>query len=201
LVHGFDGNGAKDCRELAPLASALRVAARREVVVVGYYAGDTGADVMLPGRGATTDTSIDEVGARLAAYLRAEHGRAPVDLVGHSMGGLVVQAALTGVPADAVRRIVAVGTPFGGLPTAVGCDAAQCVEMRPGSAWLRTLGTRGLRVDLAIGSEADADVPADSALAVEATRALRVPRDRMVDHGRLVLDPAVTKRIVRALRP
>lgn len=198
LVHGFEGMAAKDCRELAPLAHHLRRTARRQVTVVGYYTGDTHADAALPGEPATTETSIDELGQRLAQHLTASPG--PVDLVGHSMGGLVVQAALTVLPDATVRRVVALGTPFAGLPSAVGCDVRQCVEMQPGSAWLAASRARGWRVDLAVGSEADQDVPVSSALSVDAPHRVWVPAARAVDHGALVTDRRIARLVDHALR-
>jgi pimeloyl-ACP methyl ester carboxylesterase len=198
LVHGFEGMAAKDCRELAPLAQHLRRTARRRVTVVGYYGGDVHADAMLPGPPATTDTSIDELGQRLAAFL--DEATSPVDLVGHSMGGLVVQAALPQLSATAARRIVALGTPFGGLPSAIGCDVRQCVEMQPGSAWLAASQARGWRVDLAVGSEADQDVPISSSLRVDAPHRVWVPAARGVDHGALVTDGRIARLVDHALR-
>lgn len=199
LVHGFEGMAAKDCRELAPLARHLRRAARRTVTVVGYYVGDTHADALLPGEPATTNTSIDEIGARLARYVCEAHGTAPVDLVGHSMGGLVVQAALQRLPAAAVRRVVTLGTPFAGLPSAIGCDVRQCLEMQPGSAWLQASRAAGWRVDLAIGSECDHDVPISSSLQVDATNRVWVPATRGIDHGTLVTDEALARLVARSL--
>lgn len=198
LVHGFEGMAAKDCRELAPLANRLRRSARRCVTVVGFYAGDTHADVTLPGEPATTDTSLDDIGARLAAHLTATHTE-PVDLVGHSMGGLVIQAALQRLPAGSVRRVVALGTPFAGLPSAIGCDVQQCVEMQPGSAWLAASRTHGWRVDLAIGSECDHDVPISSSLQVDALQRVWVPAQRKIDHGALVTDAALARLVAQAL--
>jgi pimeloyl-ACP methyl ester carboxylesterase len=199
LVHGFEGLAAKDCRELAPLAQHLRRSARRTVTVVGYYAGDTHADTTLPGEPATTDTSLDELGDRLARHITAAHA-APVDIVGHSMGGLVIQAALTRLPAAAVRRIVTLGAPFAGLPSAIGCDVQQCLEMQPGSAWLAASRAQGWRVDLAIGSEADRDVPISSSLFVDAPHRVWVPEARNIDHGALVTDAKIARLVAQSLR-
>jgi pimeloyl-ACP methyl ester carboxylesterase len=201
LVHGFEGMAAKDCNELAPLAARLRRAARRCVTVVGFYGGDTHADATLPGEPATTNTSLDEIGDRLAHHVREQHPHAPVDLVGHSMGGLVIQAALQQLPAEAVRRVVTLGTPFAGLPSAVGCDVRQCLEMQPGCSWLVTSRARGWRVDLAIGSESDHDVPISSSLSVDAVHRVWVPAARGIDHGMLVTDPALVKLVAATLKP
>lgn len=184
-VHGFDGYGGKDVSELASL-SALGF------LPVGYYSQDRGFPVSLPG-GATTDTSLDVLGARLAAHLLSLPK--PVDLIGHSMGGLLISAALRRIPTAAVRRVVMLGVPFAGLPSAAGADVAQCREMTPGSAWLRAAAAAGWRADLTIASAADEAVPVDSALACGVGRTILVAAHRGVHHGDLVTDPTVIEAV------
>ena len=80
---------------------------------------------------------IEESAARLAELVdrcRHEH----IFLVGHSMGGLVVERAAMLVP---VTGVVAIGTPFGGAPLAsVFHHLHRSVyDMRAGSELLRTL--------------------------------------------------------------
>jgi pimeloyl-ACP methyl ester carboxylesterase len=194
-VHGFEGTAAKDCGEFAALAARLPGRLR----TVGYYTGDIHADVMLPGHPATTNTSIDELGERLAGLIQDRYAGRPVDLVGHSMGGLIAQAALAHLPPAAVRRIVMLGTPFAGLPSAVGCGATQCLELVPGSDYLARAAERGFRADLCVGSEADEAVPISSALAASCAESLRVPAAAGVHHGDLITSPVVLSRVVEAL--
>lgn len=190
-VHGFDGYAAKAAAELSALTAIGAVA-------LGYYAGDRGFPVTLPGDPATTDTPIDVLGDRLAGHVRSLPG--PVDLIGHSMGGLVIAAALHRLPVDAVGRVVMLGVPFGGLPSAVGAEVAQCREMSPGSDWLARAAAAGWRAELSVASEADEAVPVSSALAAGVGRSVLLPRDLAVHHGDLVTHARVLERVRAALR-
>jgi pimeloyl-ACP methyl ester carboxylesterase len=192
-VHGFDGYAARDCREFAALQRALRGRLR----TVGYYAGDTHADLTLPGPPASTDTSITALGPALAELISAQP--APVDLIGHSMGGLVVQESLGYLRTGRVRRIVMLGVPFAGLPSAAGTAVAQCVEMTPGSSFLEALAGNGIQADLVVASAADEAVPPESATQGGAPTLL-MPADRNVHHGDLLTDPEVIAAVRRTLR-
>ena len=76
----------------------------------------------------------------------------PVDLVGHSMGGLIVAFALQRVAARdplfppylTVPSVITVAAPFKGVPGAT-CPASnkQCNEMLPGSVFTSSLMTAG----------------------------------------------------------
>jgi pimeloyl-ACP methyl ester carboxylesterase len=191
LVHGFDGFAAKDCRgELLHLTARLGPRAQ----IVGYYAADVDPDVWLPGEPATTQTSLVDLGARLAGLITSH--ASPVDVVGHSMGGLIIAAALAHVAPGSVRRTVMAGVPFAGLPSAVGTDVTQCLEMSPGSPFLTTLRPSA---DLLIASEADEAVPVASALACPAAQVWRIPATDAVHHGDLIIAPQVLKRMTDAL--
>jgi pimeloyl-ACP methyl ester carboxylesterase len=144
-----------------------------QLVRVGFYAWDTpdtGCDVNLgdtdgkpatPAKG-TRNTSIKELGRRLAWNIHnvySSKGKS-VDLVGHSMGGLIIRAALAGYQLHRHERewpdvlyvedVVTLGTPHEGTTDAVslGCRVVertrQCKEMVPGAGrgsgflgWLR----------------------------------------------------------------
>ena len=70
----------------------------------------------------------------------AETGSDQVDLVGQSMGGLVIRNYLTGDSAKAkVRRVVTLGTPHQGSKMAVLGLGGAVKEMVPGSAFLQEL--------------------------------------------------------------
>jgi pimeloyl-ACP methyl ester carboxylesterase len=92
---------------------------------------------------------IHDNGARLAAALEALHAHWPVpspqlDLVGHSMGGLVSHAALDAGVAhghawtDHLAHLVTLGSPHQGAPLARAADAA--------SRLLRSIDTPGTQV-------------------------------------------------------
>ena len=111
------------------------------------------------------------------------------------MGGLVITAALQQVPAEIVHRVVMLGVPFAGLPSAAGADVAQCREMTPGSVWLAAAAAAGWRADLVIASEADEAVPVSSALAAGVGRSVLLPASLRVHHGDLVKHPFVIDRM------
>jgi hypothetical protein len=123
-------------------------------VRVGFYGSDTtatGCDVNLVPGGGTENTHLKNLGRALAWNIYNEHsskGRS-VDLVGHSMGGLIIRAAVAGYakrdpswpPVLYVEDAVTLGTPHLGTELAYGCSTNQCEDMRPTSdfvEWLRT---------------------------------------------------------------
>lgn len=82
-------------------------------------------------------TSLEVVGARL----REELGRSkkPINLVGYSMGGLVIREALRGTEDLPVRRAAFLHCPHRGSLAAHTLRLPACREMRPGSAFLKRL--------------------------------------------------------------
>ena len=70
----------------------------------------------------------------------AESQSDQVDLVGHSMGGLVIRSYLMENPARAkIRRVVTLGSPHGGSKLAVLGPGQAAKEMIPGSVFLQSL--------------------------------------------------------------
>ena len=70
-----------------------------------------------------------------------------VDLVGHSMGGLVIRSYLAEESAKTrVRRVVTLGSPHAGSKLAVFGVRTAMKEMLPGSAFLETLNRAGNQV-------------------------------------------------------
>ncbi|MFF7812115.1 alpha/beta fold hydrolase [Streptomyces sp. NPDC007945] len=86
-------------------------------------------------------TAAEALGPRIEAVL-ARTGRAEVDLVGHSLGGLIARYHVQCLGGDArVRTLVTLGTPHAGTSVAAPlADAHPLVrQMRPGSEVLREL--------------------------------------------------------------
>jgi triacylglycerol lipase len=74
-------------------------------------------------------------------------GSGQVDLVGHSMGGLVIRAYLSQNLDEAkVRRVVTLGCPHSGSKLAVFAPGVAAREMVPGSSFLESLNGSGLQV-------------------------------------------------------
>ncbi len=82
-------------------------------------------------------TSLEVEGARL----REELGQItmPLNLVGYSMGGLVIREALRGAADLSVRRAAFLHCPHRGSLAAHTLGLPACREMRPGSAFLKRL--------------------------------------------------------------
>ena len=81
--------------------------------------------------------SIESLAAALS--LEVKRINAPVNLVGYSMGGLVVREALRQVPGLKVRRVALLNSPNYGSAAARLLPLSACREMRPGSAFLKQL--------------------------------------------------------------
>jgi triacylglycerol lipase len=125
----------------------------------------------------------------LLARLQSEHGFAYVDVVGHSLGGLVAAYWLKRIDCGRrIRRVVTLGTPHAGAPLArlgavlIGFLSRALWQMVPGSGLLRELDREPIPSGselIAIASHGDTVVPVRCARAVEA------PRQRTVELARV----------------
>jgi pimeloyl-ACP methyl ester carboxylesterase len=77
--------------------------------------------------------------AEAVEELRTRTGATRVALVCHSMGGLAARAYLRAHPDAPVACVVTLGTPHRGTAHARLGQGENAVQMRPDSAWLRTL--------------------------------------------------------------
>jgi hypothetical protein len=151
FVHGFTRSGQHNCEEVWGVAKAAFRAAhwKGRLVTWGYYRRNTHCTRNYAG---TTDTRVREVGRQLAwdiynNYTR--HGK-KVDILAHSMGGLVARAALRGTQTRTagfpralyVEDVITVSTPHTGTNSANACALThyQCRDMKPKSGLLRWLG-------------------------------------------------------------
>ena len=122
------------------------------LITVGFYSDDTSCDARIAE--GSRGTYIAELGRLLAWRIYNDYSRfgITVDAVGHSMGGLIIRAALTGTqrrlsdfpPFVFVEDVVTLATPHGGTAEAgyAICGAftgAQCAQMQTGSAFLQSL--------------------------------------------------------------
>ncbi|MDQ0710597.1 hypothetical protein QFZ55_000049 [Streptomyces luteogriseus] len=175
-----------------------------QFVTVGFYKGEVGCDVNLAPKDGDPNLSLRELGRRLAwgiYNLHSSKGES-VDLVGHSMGGLIVRAAILGVthhapeekwpPFIRVEDAVTLGTPHYG--TQQNCEelTLQCQQMKPGSSFLTWLHSTGVpqptRTDWTfIGSNADKTVNKESATPTNdgAQHLVRYAGDERITHGQL----------------
>ena len=170
FIHGSDWLApyGVDCpRSFAAMERRLRdLGHTGPFVTVAYYRYDTGctADIGRDGShllhyasghdatgGHTGMTSIRHLAYHLAWYIYDHYSRTgvAVDVVGHSMGPLLIQYALAQVarhhpdfpPRLLVEDVVSLAGPFNGARSIIDtCHTRQCAEMRHGStflAWLR----------------------------------------------------------------
>jgi hypothetical protein len=137
----------------------------------------------VPAAGYTAETPIDQIAHDLAWFVYDTYSRQgqPVDLIGASMGGLIIRSAILRVqqqdptfpPMLLVTDAVTIATPHNGASaaaTAIACGTSlSCQQMITGSPYLTSLGTtapqaRGGTDWTLIGSAACDIVPVSSAL-------------------------------------
>jgi HEAT repeat protein/pimeloyl-ACP methyl ester carboxylesterase len=131
----------------------------------GYYAGDTNCDAIYRGN---LNTSLETLAKDLAGYiagLNRRYGK-KVDVVAHSMGGLILRRALAGVQRREdgyatgvwVEDAVTMSTPHGGAAQ-FWCDhvtadpSRQCAQMEQGSSFMNYLHHYGRNPQSDIGTD------------------------------------------------
>jgi hypothetical protein len=81
--------------------------------------------------------SIEALGKALSLELRQLDG--PVNLIGYSMGGLVIREALRQSPEAKVKKVALLNSPNRGSAAALFVPLSACRDMRPGSPFLKQL--------------------------------------------------------------
>lgn len=143
---------------------------------------------LIPPNSHTSDTPIEHLGYHLAWYIYDHYtsqGKT-VDLVGHSMGGLIIRYMLTmeeqhnaDFPSTLrIGDVVTMETPHAGAWLSFFCGwSTQCQEMFPGSSFLNKLGSNpqgtGGTDWTAIGSYWDPLVDEETAVAMGAAHRLK----------------------------
>lgn len=191
FVHGLGGHPGN----FAPLQTYFRLCGRRRTYAFAQNGGE-----------------LAEEGARLAAFLEAivaANGLsddAALDVVAHSMGGLVARLALE--DARAVRRIgtlVTLGTPHAGTHVARYAATPRTLDLRPSSAVVarlaRQLPWRGPPKQprlVAMWSDADMMLLPATAARVEGAENVEMPG---ISHNGYLLHPTAWRRIYEVLTP
>jgi triacylglycerol esterase/lipase EstA (alpha/beta hydrolase family) len=191
FVHGY-GPAAKgkDCNG-STWRNALRYyqraggRERSSMTTVGYYQGDDPAhcDVIVGDGAATNARPIQDIARDLAIYINdayTSQGK-PVDIIAHSMGGLVTRVALlgsaqgwAGFPSKLnVDNVVTLSTPHQGVAHPSARNDRQWNQMAPRSGFMRRLHQAGSGLGDAwasgtdwtlVGSEEDQTVSYDSGI-------------------------------------
>jgi Putative serine esterase (DUF676) len=156
------------------------------------------------GHGANTD--IRHLGYHLAWYIYSHYSRfgRVVDVVAHSMGGLMIRYALAQVRQDhprfprrlLVEDVVTMGTPHAGARGWTRfCPFTQCDQMDAGSGFMTWLGRNAREPDGARGTDwsvfSSADdnlVSPESGLAMGACHKVRYMASSNVEHGDFMHD-------------
>jgi pimeloyl-ACP methyl ester carboxylesterase len=140
--------------------------------------------------------------ARLARFIervREETGAGKVDLVAHSLGGLVSVEYLHVEGTDRVRRLVTIATPHAGVAWRGPIVGACGPQVRAGCAFLAERASRSLPVPcMSVYSTHDNVVhpPATSELAHRGGRDRIVPH---VGHLSILFEPEVARAVVQFL--
>ena len=168
LLHGYQpfGTPTSPCDMWGPMESSLRSQGfTGQLTTVQYYDAQVACDVSVIPYGSSTAhyapsggvhdryVSIRHLGYEFAwmVYDRYSRYGQSVDIVAHSMGGLVARYAIAQVqrrdpafpPALYVEDVVTLGTPHNGSGLASWCWTTQCGDMSAGSSflnWLRSYG-------------------------------------------------------------
>jgi hypothetical protein len=201
FIHGFDpsrSGGGYNCASYWKNATtAFRNGGwKGRLITFGYYRTDRGCTVEYPG---TRSTSLATVGQKLAWDIYNKYSRRgqSVDVVAHSMGGLVIRSALTQVQRKArgwppylyVEDVATIATPHAGTNWARLCTPTQCRDMRPGSAFLTSLyenpqSRQGTDWTL-IAADDDDVVSTGSALGMKAGHKVRYAKGQGLEHDRV----------------
>ncbi len=207
LVHGHAAGAATDCAMWKTLREAFTAWGNTgPLKTVAFYHGDKHCNTNIAVSGShakrhratvraahahgshTSDAPIAHLAYHLAwnIYDRYSKRGQAVDVVAHSMGGLMIRYAVAATqrhefdfpPYLLVEDVVTMGAPHGGLRGFIPDDiSAEVTEMAPGSKLLRGLQRnawnpqgRGGTDWLTMGSAADDTVTADSAAATARDR-------------------------------
>ncbi|MFI0984052.1 esterase/lipase family protein [Streptomyces exfoliatus] len=207
---------------LSPAAPATTIAPGRRPVILLHGFGDNRSVFVLLRRSLarhgrvcveslnysplTCDlrTAAELLGRRVEE-IRARTGHAEVDIVGHSLGGLVARYYVQRLGGDSrVRTLVTLGTPHSGTTVAPLADAHPLVrQMRPGSAVLKELAepSPGCRTRF-VSFWSDLDqvmVPVETARLDHPDLLARNVRVSGIGHLALPVHPTVAAKVLEAL--
>lgn len=215
LIHGYQpwGTPTSPCDMWGAMESSLQSQGfTGPLTSVGYYDAQVACDVsVIPYGSATTHyapsggvhdryVSIRHLGYELAWMIHDRYSRygETVDIVAHSMGGLVARYAIAQVQRKAsgfpttllVEDVVTLGTPHNGSGYASWCWTTQCEDMSSGSSflsWVRSYAwnpqASGGTDWTAIGSDDDGTVSEASAVDMGAAHKVQYTGAANLDHG------------------
>jgi pimeloyl-ACP methyl ester carboxylesterase len=153
LVHGFGltWSGSIDCKDYwGTTVQRLKDKGwKGPILTVGFYKGDRNCNLYASGKKSNwdLDTDIEEIAQGLAWLINRNNPSNSIDVIGHSMGGLVVRYAIQGVAQGYsnfpsfinVEDAVTMATPNQGLPVCPFDFWNQCRQMQRGSPFMQKL--------------------------------------------------------------
>jgi pimeloyl-ACP methyl ester carboxylesterase len=133
--------------------------------------------------------------------LRALDARFPITIVAHSMGGLIARSALTDPPSNVPRpaQLITIATPHHGSLHARACLGGACVDMRPGSAWMRHNSSSHLPCSVTSIFSIDDNLVAPRSSATALGPAARTMAFRALGHFGLLWSSRVAAAVVAEL--
>ncbi|WP_141372070.1 esterase/lipase family protein, partial [Cellulomonas cellasea] len=200
LLHGFNKNASVNCNDywgdgkVERYLNNTRGWGGKVRKLTYYWSGGSGC-TRIPGAGGAGH-AIEDLGSAFAWYIYNTYSRngVPVDVIAHSMGGLVTRTAITGTqkqwrtasgrtfpPYLYIEDVATLSSPHEGARASVwgGCSTSrfQVCEMIPGSSfmrsWIAPYGNPQSKMGTdwsAVGSGADWVVNTGSALNTKASR-------------------------------
>lgn len=180
FVHGYLANGA--C--FTALRAYLRLVGHRSFLAYDYGRTD----------------SVESAAIGLKSFLKRHVRGGRIDLVCHSLGGLVAASYLGELGgARRVDRCVTLGTPFRGTYNAYWLTGRMARDLRPGSAMLKRLArarraTKGVRMTAIVAESDNIVIPR---VLAAARRTVRV---KGVGHTGMLFSPTVFRQVAAALR-
>lgn len=230
-VHGLDafGTAGTDCNMWNTMQSRLASWGQTGTAVkLKYYTGDTNCSHSLDHHGShtkhyssdahdgagtshTADASIRHLGYHFAWYVYDHFSSVgvPVDLVGHSMGGLIIRYALAQTqlhhpdfpPYLYVEDVVTLGTPHQGSNWSGWCFLAlECNEIFPSSSFMSWLATNAQNPQgqggtdwTTIASYDDTYVSEGSGTGMDATHKIRYLGSMNIEHSDYYNDTSDTR--------
>lgn len=205
FVHGFAPFGSHDCTKTFKAARKhfTNKKWKGNLLTFGYYTKNKNCSYNVSG---SRETPIKDVAKKFANYVSKNYTAKgiKVDVVAHSMGGLVVRAALhhthkgtAGFPKKLyIEDVVTLGTPHAGITKsrATFCGSTrQCTDLKPGSGFLKALPSKmpsttrngNMSTDwTTISSYNDQTVSEDSGVAGTASHEVQYKAG--INHGELI---------------
>ncbi len=147
LIHGFSSSSGHDCDFYWQAQKETLKQINREAIILGWYKDNTNGCVTIPGTG-QFDNNIPtaDIAELLRDYIVENYtsNHKSVDIVAHSMGGIVVRKMLDDWGQDVwVSDVVTLGTPHDGAKAEfvdILCPHwDQCVELQQGNSFMNSL--------------------------------------------------------------